>query len=345
MTRQEAVAAASPDPSDNIGADQPLLAIGLLLGANFVFTAMDGFAKGLAGAGMAAEQIILLRYSLVTVLLLPAVLRNWRMRPWRTDRPVAHVLRGVLLIASATLFVHAMTHLPLETATAIGFVSPLYVTALSIPFLGEKVGIRRWSAVGAGFVGVMIILRPGSDMFQPAMLIPLVSSLCWAGGLIITRQMRGTERPLTILIWSTAAGLVAIAPLGIADWQPPTLRDWAFLVAIAACHVAGQYLTIRAFMLASASLIAPFSYSTLLWAMLIGVFAFGSFPDAPTLAGAGLLVAAGVYVWHRERKVTGMPTNPGGSIAEVAATEAPDEAADEAATDAAVETKAEPKRQ
>src|SRR3546814_6554154 len=90
-----------------------------------------------------------------------------------------------------------MVHLPLETATAIGFVSPLYVTALSIPFLGEKVGIRRWAAVGAGFVGVMIILRPGTDVFQPAMLIPLVSSLCWAGGLIITRQMRGRSEEHT----------------------------------------------------------------------------------------------------------------------------------------------------
>lgn len=319
--RPAAPAAAPVSASDTAGPDRPVLAIGLLLGANFVFTAMDGFAKGLAGTGMSAEQIILLRYTLVTVLLVPAVLRHWGGRPWRTGRPGAHILRGVLLIGSATLFVHAMTHLPLETATAIGFVSPLYVTALSIPFLGEKVGIRRWSAVGAGFIGVMLILQPGTAAFQPAMLIPLLSSLCWAGGLIITRQMRGTERPLTILIWSTGAGLLAIAPLGLADWQTPSLRDWAFLVAIAACHVAGQYLTIRAFMLASASLIAPFSYSTLLWAMLIGMFAFGSYPDAPTLAGAGLLVAAGVYVWHRERRVTGKPTNPGGSIAEAAAAE------------------------
>ncbi|EDP62978.1 acetylornithine deacetylase [alpha proteobacterium BAL199] len=315
---QAATTADRSSPPPGIAPDQPLLAIGFLLGANFVFTAMDGFAKGLAGSGMAAEQIILLRYALVSVLLVPAVLRHWYARPWRTSRPVAHIARGVLLIGSATLFVHAMVHLPLETATAIGFVSPLYVTALSIPFLGEKVGIRRWAAVGAGFVGVLLILRPGSDVFQLAMLLPLVSSLCWAAGLILTRQMRGTEGPLTILIWSTVSGLVAIIPLGILDWRNPTPAEWSFLVAIAICHVAGQYLTIRAFMLASASLIAPFSYSTLVWAILIGVFAFGSYPDAPTLIGGALLVAAGIYVWHRERLITGMPTNPGGSIAEVA---------------------------
>jgi drug/metabolite transporter (DMT)-like permease len=319
MAPSPAAPAVAPVSSpDGFGPDRPLLAIGLLLGANFVFTAMDGLAKGLAGSGMAAEQIILLRYTLVTALLLPAVLRHWGGRPWRTSRPIAHIVRGVLLIGSATLFVHAMVHLPLETATAIGFVSPLYVTALSIPFLGEKVGIRRWAAVGAGFVGVLIILRPGTEVFQPAMLIPLVSSLCWAIGLIITRQMRGSEQPLTILIWSTGAGLIAIAPLGLLDWRTPTALEWAFLAAIAACHVAGQYLTIRAFMLASASMIAPFSYSTLLWAILIGAFAFGSYPDTATLIGGALLVAAGIYVWHRERQVTGKPTNPGGSIAEVA---------------------------
>lgn len=318
MAPQQAETTADRPSPPSAAPDQPLLAIGFLLGANFVFTAMDGFAKGLAGSGMAAEQIILLRYSLVAVLLVPAVLRNWHARPWRTGRPIAHIARGVLLIGSATLFVHAMVHLPLETATAIGFVSPLYVTALSIPFLGEKVGIRRWAAVGVGFAGVLLILRPGSDVFQPAMLIPLVSSLCWAVGLILTRQMRGTEGPLTILIWSTVAGLAAIIPLGIVDWRPPTAGEWGFLITIAFCHVAGQYLTIRAFMLASASLIAPFSYSTLIWAMLIGAFAFGSYPDFATLAGGGVLVAAGIYVWHRERLVTGKPTNPGGSIAEVA---------------------------
>ncbi|MDF1792835.1 MAG: DMT family transporter [Thalassobaculaceae bacterium] len=298
--------------------DSPTLAIGMLLFAMFVFTAMDGIAKGLAGQGMPPERIILLRFVLVSAILAPVVVARWKHRPIRTSRPILHILRGVLLIASATLFVYAMRALPLETATAIGFASPLYVTALSIPFLGEKVGMRRWAAVGVGFVGILVILRPGSASFVPEMLIPLFSSLCWACGLIITRAMRGREGPLTILIWSTASGMLVIAPLGIADWETPTATQWLMLAAIAACHAAGQYFTIRAFMMASASLLAPFSYSTIVWASLIGLFAFGSYPDTATIAGTCLLVGAGLYVWHRERTVTGQPTVPGGSISEVA---------------------------
>lgn len=317
MAKQDGPNAATV-PADDMAADRPTLAIAMLLFAMFVFTAMDGIAKGLAGQGMPPERIILLRFVLVSVILAPVVAVRWRHNPVRTSRPLLHILRGVLLISSATLFVYAMRALPLETATAIGFAAPLYVTALSIPFLGEKVGARRWSAVGVGFLGILVILRPGSAAFVPEMLIPLFSSLCWAGGLIITRAMRGREGPLTILIWSTASGMIVIAPLGLSGWETPTPIQWGMLAAIALCHAAGQYFTIRAFMMASASLLAPFSYSTIVWATLIGLFAFGSYPDAATIAGTALLVGAGLYVWHRERQVTGQPTVPGGSISEVA---------------------------
>jgi drug/metabolite transporter (DMT)-like permease len=298
--------------------ERPSLAIAMLLGAMFVFTVMDGMAKILAQQGMPPERIILLRYAMVMALLVPALVRHWGARPYRTTRPVLHILRGMMLIASATLFVYAMRSLPLETATAIGFVSPLYVTALSIPFLGEKVGLRRWVAVVVGFGGVLIILRPGTGEFQAAMLIPLVSSLCWAVGLIITRAMRGRESPLTILIWSTVSGFVVIFPLGVADWETPPPAQAGLLAAIGACHATGQYLTIRAFMQARASMLAPFSYSTMVWATLIGLLVFNSVPDAATLAGAAVLVGAGLYVWHRERVRDVPPTVPGGSIAESA---------------------------
>lgn len=313
-----AVRAGEQPGTDDMPDDRPTLAIAMLLFAMFVFTAMDGIAKGLAGQGMPPERIILLRYVLVSLILAPVVVARWEHRPMRTSRPILHIVRGVLLISSATLFVYAMRALPLETATAIGFASPLYVTALSIPFLGEKVGMRRWAAVGVGFVGILVILRPGTTAFVPEMLIPLVSSFCWACGLIITRAMRGREGPLTILIWSTGSGMIVIAPLGLVGWEMPTPAQWGMLSAIALCHAAGQYFTIRAFMLASASVLAPFSYSTIVWATLIGLFAFGSYPDAATIAGTCLLAGAGLYVWHRERKVTGTPTVPGGSISEVA---------------------------
>ena len=329
MTDKNTPSMAGP-AADDPPADRPALGIAMLLLGMFVFTAMDGVAKGLASQGMPPERIALLRYVLVSAILTPVVIARWNHRPLHTSRPVLHILRGVLLIASATLFVYAMRTLPLETATAIGFVSPLYVTALSIPFLGEKVGMRRWAAVGVGFLGVMVILRPGTAAFVPEMLIPLVSSFCWACGLIITRAMRGREGALTILVWSTVSGMVVIAPLGVSSWEMPTATQWGMLVVIAFCHAAGQYLTIRAFSLASASVLAPFSYSTIIWATLIGIFAFDSYPDFWTVAGTCLLAGAGLYVWHRERTVTGQPTVPGGSISEVAQEPLESEEIDEA---------------
>jgi drug/metabolite transporter (DMT)-like permease len=305
-------------------ADRPSLAIGIVLAAMLTFVIMDGLCKLLTDSGMVPEMITFVRYALVLAFLVPVVAMRWRTRPLATTRPVLHLARGIALIGSATLFVYALQSLPLATATAIGFVSPMYVTALSIPFLGEKVGIRRWAAVCVGFLGVLVILRPGGDAFQLAMLLPLASSFLWACGLIITRSMRGRERPITILVWSTCGGLLVIGPLGLNVWQMPTTEQWLLLSLIACCHLLGQYLTIRAFTLASASLLAPFSYTTMIWATLIGLIVFGNLPDVATLVGSAVLAAAGLYVWHRERIVTGRPTMQQGAIAEAAAEPPPE---------------------
>lgn len=300
------------DPSAQ---DRPGRAIGLYLLAMIAFVSMDGLSKQLTTTGMAPEQVTSMRYAIVLLLLAPIVAWRWRSRPMATTRPGLQTLRGVLLIASATLFVYALRALPIEQATAIGFVSPMFVTLLSIVFLGEKVGVRRWAAIALGFAGVLAILRPGAASFELAMLLPICSSFCWACGLIITRAMRGRERPFTIVLWSTATGLLVVAPFSLTNWRPPTPEEIGLLVLIALCHLAGQLLTIRAFMTASASLLAPFSYSTIIWATLIGYFAFASLPDLATTIGAAILAAAGLYVWHRERVLQRRPTPPGASIA------------------------------
>jgi drug/metabolite transporter (DMT)-like permease len=295
--------------------ERPLLAIGLVLLAMFLFTTTDGAAKHLA-ASMAPEQVIWVRYGVIVALLLPVLWLKRGERLLATSRPGLHVLRGLLLMVSGLIFVFALESLPLETCTAIGFVSPFYVTALSIPFLGEKVGRRRWAAVGVGFLGVLLILRPGGGAFQWAMLLPLLSSFCWALGLIITRHMRGSERALTVLVYSSLVGFVASAPLALPHWRQPEALEWLLLAGVGAFNALGQYLVIRAFMMASASLLAPFSYSTILWAALIGAFVFASFPDAATLAGTSVLVAAGLYVWHRERVRTTPATVPNAALAQ-----------------------------
>jgi drug/metabolite transporter (DMT)-like permease len=280
-------------------ADRPIVAITMVLSAMLVFVTTDATAKFLA-ASMSAQQIVSVRYGTIVFVLLPILLRN-RSGSFRTSRPFLHLTRGLLLLVSSILFVFALEDLPLELCTAIGFVAPLYVTALSIPFLGEHVGVRRWAAVIIGFAGVLIILQPGGSSFQWAMLLPLASALCWAFGLIITRLMRGTELAMTILFYSSVAGWIVSIPLALPLWQSPTGFEWTLLIGLGAFNAIGQYLIIRAFMLASASLLAPFSYCSIVWAVLLGFVIFGSVPNLTTIAGTAVLISAGLYVWHRER--------------------------------------------
>ena len=288
--------------------DQPLVAIGLFSLAMMIFSATDGAAKYLS-ADIAPQQIIFLRYVVVSVLILLFCICRGQRNLLKTAQPKLQILRGLCMASSGLLIYFALKHLPLELCAAISFVSPLFVTALSIPLLGERVGLRRWIAVLIGLLSVLIILRPGGVSFQLAMLLPLGASLCWATGLTLTRLMRDREQALTVLAWSSLVGVVALSPLVWSVWQMPNSSQWMILILLGVFNGLGQYLVIRAFMLASASLLAPFSYSIIIWSMLIGLIIFNSFPDGITLIGTAILIAAGLYIWYRE-KVTNTPSTP-----------------------------------
>ncbi len=289
-------------------ADKPLVAIGLFSLAMMMFSATDGAAKYLS-SDIAPQQIIFLRFVIVLILILLFCIYRGQWNILKTTQPTLQILRGLLLAVCSLIFYFALKHLPLELCAAIGFVSPLFVTALSIPFLGERVGLRRWIAVLIGLLSVLMILRPGGVSFQLAMLLPLGSSLCWAMALVLTRLMRGSEQALTVLAWSSLVGVAAVFPLVWPVWVTPNASQWTILILLGVFNGLGQYLVIRAFMLASASLLAPFSYSIIIWSMLIGLIIFNSFPDGITLIGTAILIAAGLYIWHRE-KVTNTPSTP-----------------------------------
>ena len=289
-------------------ADRPLVAIGLFSLAMMMFSATDGAAKYLS-SDIAPQQIIFLRFVIVLILILLFCIYRGQWNILKTTQPTLQILRGLLLAVCSLIFYFALKHLPLELCAAIGFVSPLFVTALSIPFLGERVGLRRWIAVLIGLLSVLMILRPGGVSFQLAMLLPLGSSLCWAMALVLTRLMRGSEQALTVLAWSSLVGVAAVFPLVWPVWVTPNASQWTILILLGVFNGLGQYLVIRAFMLASASLLAPFSYSIIIWSMLIGLIIFNSFPDGITLVGTAILIAAGLYIWHRE-KVTNTPSTP-----------------------------------
>ena len=289
-------------------ADKPLVAIGLFSLAMMMFSATDGAAKYLS-SDIAPQQIIFLRFVIVLILILLFCIYRSQWNILKTTQPTLQILRGLLLAVCSLIFYFALKYLPLELCAAIGFVSPLFVTALSIPFLGERVGLRRWIAVLIGLLSVLMILRPGGVSFQLAMLLPLGSSLCWAMALVLTRLMRGSEQALTVLAWSSLVGVAAVSPLVWPVWVTPNASQWTILILLGVFNGLGQYLVIRAFMLASASLLAPFSYSIIIWSMLIGLIIFNSFPDGITLVGTAILIAAGLYIWHRE-KVTNTPSTP-----------------------------------
>ena len=191
--------------------------------------------------------------------------------------------------------------MPLADASAIGFTSPLLVTVLSVPLLGEHVGRRRWSAVAVGFAGVLVVIRPGSGAVGPAALLPLSSAVCWALSIVVTRRMGAADRPLTTLFYSTVIGLaLSSAPLPYV-WQSASLADWSIMATMALLSAGGQYLLIAGLSRGAASLLASFTYSQMIWSTLLGYFVFQAVPTVWTWSGAALIVASGIYTAHRAR--------------------------------------------
>jgi drug/metabolite transporter (DMT)-like permease len=231
----------------------------------------------------------------------PAMLPVSPLFALQTERRGLHLLRGAALVGSSLFFISGLHYLPIAEASATGFVSPLFVTALSIIFLGEKVGLRRWIATALGLLGVIIILRPGTSAFHPAAFFPLVSALAWACTLIMTRMMSGSERAVTTMTYSSIAGVCILSAMVPFVWVTPSWHDILFGIFIGVASTAGQWIVVLAFRYADASVLAPFSYTQLLWVSILGYLVFGEVPDIWTITGAAFIVASGLYTAHRER--------------------------------------------
>lgn len=287
-------------------ADDTLSGILLMIASMAVFSGMDATSKFLT-SDYHPLMVAWGRYVMQTLLLVPLVLWTGVMRTLRSAAPMRQVWRGACLYGSSICFVGGLSQLPLAEAAALGFVSPMFTTALSIPFLGEKVGVRRWAAIVIGFVGVLIVIRPGTTAFNVAALLPILSAAFWAVALIITRQMsyRG-DPPLTTLVYTSLAGVAIGTPTLPWFWTAPDLNGWLIMAAMGAMSIGGHYLLVQAFQRGSASILAPFSYSQMIWATLLGYFAFHALPDLWTWIGAAVIISSGVYVWHRERVRRGL---------------------------------------
>jgi drug/metabolite transporter (DMT)-like permease len=281
-------------------ADRPFHGIALILASTVFLGSSDVTSKYLS-ATLPSTEIAWIRFLVFALIMFPAMLPASPLYALQTKRLGLQMIRGVALLGSSLFFISGLRFLPMAEASATSFVSPLFVTALSIVFLGESVGVRRWLATAVGLIGVLIVLRPGTSAFHPAAFFPIVSALAWACTLIMTRMMSGTERAITTMTCSAIAGLCILSALVPFVWVHPSWHDIFFGIIIGVASTAGQWIVVLAFRYADASVLAPFSYTQLLWVSFLGFLVFGEVPDVWTVTGAGFIVASGLYTAHRER--------------------------------------------
>lgn len=272
---------------------------GLVILATVVFGTMDMLAKVLTQR-YDPIQVVWARYvgqaALVALMVAPRI-----GRVARTRHLGLQVLRSAFLFGSTMAGFFAFAVLPLATVVAVFQVAPLMITAAAAVILGETVGPRRWAGVAAGFLGALIIVRPGTSVFDPASLLPLLGALCFAGYTISTRVLGRDEGFWTTFLYSAGLG-AALSSLWVPlVWITPTPVDALLMLVMALIGTGGQFLLIAAFANAQASALAPFTYFSLIVAAVLGYVVFSDLPDGPTVAGAAVIVGSGLYVWHRER--------------------------------------------
>jgi drug/metabolite transporter (DMT)-like permease len=247
-------------------------------------------------------EVVWLRYCGFTALMLPALLHQ--PARLKSAAPGLQIGRGLGLLGSALFFTTGLKFLAMADATAMSFVSPLFITALSIPVLGEKVGLRRWSAIVVGLIGVLIVVRPGTSAFNPASVFPLLSSVSWACGIVLTRKMsHSNDGMVTTLGYAALVGFVVTSLMQPFVWTEPTWTQIGLGFFMACVSTAAQWLVVLAYRRANASVLAPFSYTQLVWSSLAGLILFGMTPDSLTLTGAAVIITSGLYTAHRERIV------------------------------------------
>jgi drug/metabolite transporter (DMT)-like permease len=271
-----------------------------------LFPMMNAEVKLLA-ARYPVIEITWARFTGHLIVMLIVFLPQYGRRLIATRRPLVQLARSALMLASNGIFVAAIGKVPLATASAIGFTSPLIVTALSVPLLREQVGWRRWSAVGVGFCGALLIIRPGVGLHDPAVLLLLVSSAAYALYQIATRWVMAHDSPATGIIFAALLGSLGTTMVLPLIWVTPrSLLDLAMLLSLGCFGGLGHFLVIKAFQAAPASVIAPLGYVELIGTAILGYLIFNNFPDALTWVGALVIIASGLYIAMRERKRAGI---------------------------------------
>ncbi|MBB5517180.1 drug/metabolite transporter (DMT)-like permease [Rubricella aquisinus] len=275
----------------------------LMIATTFVFAAQDGISRHLASE-YNVYMVVMIRYWFFALFVLTIAARQGGVRAVaRTEQPVLQIFRGILLVAEICVMVTAFTLLGLTESHAIFAAYPLLIAALSGPVLGEQVGWRRWAAIGVGFIGVLIILRPGFKVFSPEALVPLLAALMFALYGLLTRYAAIKDSARTSFFYTGIAGAVGISFVGPFFWEPMTGPDWAWMGLLCLTGAFGHWLLIKTYETAEAGVVQPFAYFQLVFAASMGLTLFGETVDAYTVIGAAIIVGAGIYTVVRERRV------------------------------------------
>lgn len=274
-----------------------------LIAAMGLLPFLDVVAKYLGQAGMPILMIVWARMAFGVALTLPFVVLGDGAKALRPDRPLWHLLRAGFLIAATFLFFFSLKTMAIADALAIFFVQPLVVTALSPVVLKETVGLNRWAAVGVGFIGTLIILRPGLSAFGPGSMLALGSGACLGCYMLVTRAMKGKTSPVVTMFHTSLMGAILTTIAVVFVWEHPTALQWGQLFLIGLIATVGHLLITRAYDNAEASLLAPLAYTEIVMATILGWAFFGDLPDGWTVLGVLILIGSALYISARERVV------------------------------------------
>jgi len=269
-----------------------------LLGWMFL-PVMDGFAKFLS-ADLPVLQITWARYFFTVVFTLPIMFLFFRKDLVWSNKPKLQIIRGLILLTANICFFYAISKISLAKALTLAFVAPLIVTAFSPLFLGEKVGFRRWTAVIIGFIGSLIVIRPGFLEINLASLAALATGIMYGFYLIITRKLSTSDSPLLTLLITGLVGAILVTLVIPFIWVKPTLNQWSLMAGIGVFACIGHLFLILSLKYADASKLAPFSYFEIITNIIIGYYFFSDFPDNWTFLGLSIIIMSGIYISRRE---------------------------------------------
>lgn len=284
------------------GVNQPLRGIALVVGATFLFASHDALSKFLGGI-YPVIMVVWARYLVHTLLMAGIFLPKSGVAVLRTRRPVLQTLRALSLLSTSLLFTTGLHYLPLAEATAVNFLAPVLVTALSVPLLKEHVTRGQWVAVVLGFVGVLIVVHPGGSMFTPAILFPLGSALGFCFYQLLTRKLAAIDSPTTSNFYAGLCNTLAMSTLVPFFWVTPRWDHAVLMLALGGFGMSAHLVLTQAFRFAAPALLAPFGYCQIVFAGLLGLLIFGQAPDTTSLVGIAVICLSGLgAAWMQRRK-------------------------------------------